>query len=368
MTDERMSDDDTDAKADAAAAAVAGASPVATEAPLRRRRRVWVLLAALLGVVALAALVYAAVQRGRDLLAERDARIAALAEGLNAAEAQIDRLQTRLSDQAVGIQRTAAEMARFAERLAAQDQAIGLLRDELGGGRARVQLAVVEQLLMLANDRLQVGREVAAALAALEAADARLAALKDPRLYPVREAIARERSALQAVDLPDEVGIALTLSGLIERAPRLPLATEAPVRFEPQPSAATSLPETASAATRAWAAVQRALSSLFSVRRAQGLPPRLVSEEQAALIRQILQTQLEGARLALLRRHTAVFRELCGSAARSLEAYFHAGDPAVASARAELLRLQGIQLEPPLPDISRSLVLLRSQLEAEATH
>ena len=37
--------------------------------------------------------------------------------------------------------------------------------------------------------------------------------------------------------------------------------------------------------------------------------------------------------------------------------------PAVAAARSELQRLQGLQLQPPLPDISRSLGLLRRHLE-----
>lgn len=367
-TDTRMTDDKNEAPLAAAEPPAqsepASAAPsVAASAATHGGNVGWRWLGWLLLIAILAAAGWEGYRRGDALLQSRDARIEALAQSLNAAEAQADRLQTRMSDQAVAVQRNAAEIARFAERLHAQDEAIGLLREELGGGRTRVQLAVIEQLLILANDRLQVGREVPSAIAALEAADARLAALKDPRLFPVREAISRERAALQAVPLPDDVGAALTLSGLIARAPRLTLATQAPEHFEARPQPAAPLPEDASAWMRAWAAVKRAVGSAFTIRRDDGPAPRLLSDEQTALIRQVLTMKLEGARLALLRRDAASFRDLCASAASWLDDYFHAGDPAVSAARAELQRLQALQLSPPLPDISRSLVLLRGQLD-----
>ncbi|MEQ1440125.1 uroporphyrinogen-III C-methyltransferase [Fontimonas sp. SYSU GA230001] len=329
----------------------------------RRAGGAWLVLA-LLVLAVLAAGAWQAWRAGSAWIAERDERIADLAQSLKAAEAQIDRLQTRLSDQAVAVQRAAAELARIPDRLQAQDQAIGELREELGGGRARVQLALVEQLLLLANDRVQVAREVTPAIAALDAADARLAALKDPRLFELRETIARERAALQAVAQPDTVGAALVLSGLVARAAQLPLATQVPEHFHAQPGAALPLPADAGAWARAWAAIKRALASAFSVRRADGPQPRLLGDEQTALVRQVLMLKLEGARVALLRQDSASFRDLCASAAGWLDQYFHAGDPAVAAARAELLRLQGMQLQPPLPDISRSLTLLRARLEA----
>src|SRR3546814_4968279 len=43
-----------------------------------------------------------------------------------------------------------------------------------------------------------------------------------------------------------------------------------------------------------------------------------------------------------------------------LDTYFQNDDPGVATAHAELQRLQPLELSPPLPDISRSLGLLRA--------
>lgn len=361
--DPRMTEQQDD-KSSAAPAAQGEVKPATTPAAARRGRgsgwwaALLLLLLAVLGVAA-----WQAYRWGSAWLAQQDERVTALAQSLSAAEAQIDRLQTRLSDQAVATQRTAAELARVPERLHAQDQAIGELREELGGGRARVQLALVEQLLLLANDRVQVAHEVAPAIAALDAADARLAALKDPRLFELRETIAGERAALQAVVQPDTVGAALVLSGLIGRAPQLALATQVPEHFESRPPPATPPPSDAGMWARAWAAVKRALASTFSVRRSDSPAPELLSVEQTALIRQVLMLKLEAARVALLRQDTSSFRDLCVSASAWLDAYFHAADPAVTSARAELQRLQALQLQPPLPDVSRSLGLLRRYLE-----
>src|SRR5690606_10633093 len=112
-----------------------------------------------------------------------------------------------------------------------------------------------------------------------------------------------------------------------------------------------------------WNAVRRAVSSAFTIRREGGPPPQLLDEEQDALVRQVLALKLESARAALLRRDAASFRELCRSASAWLGDYFSDAAPAVAAARAELARLQELQLEPPLPEISGSLTLLRAQLE-----
>ncbi|MES0873218.1 uroporphyrinogen-III C-methyltransferase [Sinimarinibacterium thermocellulolyticum] len=345
----------------AAGAEVAAAVPTAAG---RGRAALWGLLVLLVGLALVAAVGWEGWRRIEAMMAERDARIDRLQASVDAGGAQVERLQTRVADQAVAVQRNATQIARFGERLDAQDQAIGLLREELGGGRIRVQLAVVEQLLLLANDRLQVGREVDAAITALEAADTRLAALADPRLFAVREAIARERTALQAVPRADIPGAALVLASLIERAMRFALKAQVPERFTPVPRAAdTDEVEPTSRGQRAWLALRRAVSSAFTIRREAGPPPQMLSDEQDALIRQVLALKLEGARAALLRRDAATFRELCRSASAWLGEYFSDGDPAIEAARAELTRLQDLQLDPPLPDISASLVLLRAQLE-----
>jgi len=303
--------------------------------------------------------------RVTSLYLEHDELLRRATRDLNALEVQADRLESRQADLAAAAQRTTDELADFARRIEASDELVGDLKDQLAGGRGHFQLAAVEQLLLLANDRLQLARDVPAALVAIDEADARIASLRDPRLFPVRQALAQEKAALQAVPLPDYAGAALTLSSLIQRAPRLPLVARVPTRFEATPERVL-LPEQARWYERVGASIREALSSVFAVRRDTGPSPRLLGAEQEALVVQVLALKLEGARVALLRGDTTSFRDLCESAAVWLDTYFQRDDPGVAAARAELERLRPLELSPPLPDTNRSLSLLRAIMRPAA--
>ena len=230
------------------------------------------------------------------------------------------------------------------------------------GGRSRVQLAAVEQLLLLANDRLLLARDVEGALRALSLADQRLAALKDPRFYPVREALAQEQAALAALPAADAAGVTLALAQIMRNAVRFPLRARMPERFEPAPQE-TILPADDTLVQRVWGATRTALSAIFTLRRSEGPALRLLAPEEEVLAARILQLKLEGARLALLSGDGAAVRDLTRSAAEWLRSYYNDSDPAVRAALTELDRVAQLDLNPTPPDISRSLTLLRAHLD-----
>jgi len=95
-----------------------------------------------------------------------------------------------------------------------------------------------------------------------------------------------------------------------------------------------------------------------------GPPPRLLAPEQEALVPQILELKLEGARLALLATDAAAFRDLTAGSRQWLLDYYNGSDPSVRAALADLERLSRLDLTPALPDITRSLTLLRAHLQA----
>jgi uroporphyrin-III C-methyltransferase len=119
-----------------------------------------------------------------------------------------------------------------------------------------------------------------------------------------------------------------------------------------------------SALDRAWTAIKEALSSVFALRRSEGPKPRLLAPDEEALVVQILQLKLEGARLALLANDTRTFHELAVEADAWLIEYYDETNGDVKYAHAELQRLGALQLATSLPDISRSLALLRAQLNS----
>lgn len=331
-------------------------TPAVTERPRPARWKTLLLLTLVLALALAGWRVY-------ELLKGQAERIQELSRGLNTLEAQVARLDTRQSDLAQAAQHNSSEIASFASRLDEYDQAAGKLAEQLQGGRVRFQLAAVEHLLLAGNERVQLEHDVRGAITALELADERLASLAEPRLFKLREAIAQERAALLAVPQADLTSAALTLSSLIARVPRLPLRARVPERLDVR-SEHSDLPEGATWSERLWAGLKEALASVFTVRRNSGPAPQLLPPEQEVVVYQVLALKLEGARVAMLRGDVTSLRGLCDSASAWLRDYFRADDPNVLSAQAELERLKSMQLDPPLPDISRSLTLLRGYLDA----
>lgn len=281
-----------------------------------------------------------------------------------ALEAQLVEISTRQSDLSRQGDRNGTDIAAVQSRAEESFTLMSRIGQELSGGRARFQLAAVEHLLLLASDRLLLHRDTGAALIAMDLADERLAALSDPALFPVREALSQERAALRAVPRPDITSATLTLSSLIERVPQLPLIARAPTRYtstDARGSEATG--GTALGWRRVLASVQETLASLVTIRRDDNSGAlRMLPPETEAIVYHVLTLKLEGARVALLRGDTVALREELHSASAWLDQQFRQQDPGVLAARGELERLQQLDLTPPLPQTGRGLALLRAQL------
>jgi uroporphyrin-3 C-methyltransferase len=136
-------------------------------------------------------------------------------------EARLGQLEARI----VGIQN---------DRLAMET-----LYQELSQSRDEWTLAEVEQILLVASQQLQLAGNVKAALAALEAADARLAKSDRPQLTALRRVIAEDIDRLKASPFVDVTGIGLKLERMIGGINDWPLAMQArPVAAERSASAA----------------------------------------------------------------------------------------------------------------------------------
>ncbi|MGQ0587734.1 MAG: uroporphyrinogen-III C-methyltransferase [Gammaproteobacteria bacterium] len=294
--------------------------------------------------------------------------LARLGREVQALRAQADELGSRQTDLAQAVQRNGVDVASLVGQVEDSNEALARLNETVEGGRTRVQLAAIEQLLLMANDRLQLAHDANSALRALDLADQRLSRLNDPRLLPVREALSQERAALAAMALPDTTGFALALGDIQKRAATLPLRVHVSRPGEPSaPAAQAPAPAAEGGAwSRVVANVKAALAGLFSLRRDDAAGARLLHPDEAALVGQILELKLEGARLALLARDGLAFRELAGASRDWLERHYDPTDTDVQLASRKLAELHGQALAPAPPDISRSLALLRAQLGAIA--
>ncbi len=245
------------------------------------------------------------------------------------------------------------------------------LRDSLKRDTDAWIAAEAAYLVKIAVDRLNLERDVRTAISALETADQRLKALGDPDLFDTRRKLADDAVALRTTDLPDLTSTALALSAMIDRVERLPLPSDTgPASAKAAPAeGSTPAEEGAAAAGEEKSGWQQALDdamkelkSLVVIKRKDANEPPLLPPTERAFLRQNLRLKLEAAKIALLRRDTRLFRDSVNTASQWIKTYFDAQAPATLSTLEALNRYAGMELNPPLPDVSGSLQVLNEWL------
>jgi uroporphyrin-3 C-methyltransferase len=99
------------------------------------------------------------------------------------------------------------------------------------------------------------------------------------------------------------------------------------------------------------------LSEHIKVRRHEAPIEALPDAQTELHLHQLLRLRLEAARLALLRDDGDVYDTQLDGALALIDAYYT--EEASGSLREMVVGLKGVELRPPLPDISRSYTLLR---------
>lgn len=252
-----------------------------------------------------------------------------------------------------------------------QDARIGLeknlaqLQTELGRDRNAWTLAEVRYYLRLANTRLLLLADVASARRGLELADARVKSLASPALHKVRALLNDEITALKAVPEVDIEGASLRLIALARQVEELPMLT--PTRDDKAAQASTPR---APADIRDWRAHAQAiwaeLKTLVTIRRTDRPVNALLAPEQMLFLRHNLRLKLEAARLALLQKDTVVYQAGLTEAGEWIAAYFNRDAATVKALLEQLKELAALELQPPLPDISRSLAAVEALEEQQA--
>ncbi len=323
----------------------------------RRRALLTLLAVALVLVVAYAVLESWRKAKQQEQLAESRAREAAEAT----ARAQV------AAQQAQEAQRKLAELEQAAANAAAAEAPVALGRDD-------ALLLEVERLVMLAMNDVQLTRQPATALAALELADARLAASNDPRWAALRRALARDIERLRAAPSVDTTGNALKLDQLIAGAEVWPLANApaapppAPPKAAPRPAAkkadappeppAEPPPPGAWQTARAWLAAE--FGDLVRINEVGTPEALLLGNEQGKLVRQQLKLRLLGARLSLLARNDRLYQADIDNAQTLLALYFDARHAGVAGAAATLRQLRSTALSFDPPTLADSQAAVRA--------
>ena len=280
-------------------------------------------------------------RRLRDI--EHDARearsVARLSqEGMREAQLKVVQLESRLAESQ------------------SQQLALEALYQELSRNREEWQLAEIEQVLAIAQQQLQLAGNVRAALLALQLAEARLAKTDRPQFVPLRRALARDIERLKALPLLDIAAMTARLDSLIASVDSLPLA------FEERSSNAKEEVKNAPEAgfwSRLGAEVWSELKQLVVVRQVGTSEPPLLAPPQAYFLRENLRLRLLNARLSLLARDEAGYREDLRAAQAWIRRYYDVNSKQTADTLLQLKQLSAASISFEMPTISESLDAVR---------
>lgn len=254
------------------------------------------------------------------------------------------------------------------ELLATQQRQIDHNAQQLleAGNRTRTDwlLAEAEFLLRIANQRLLVEKDIRGALAALQEADSVLLESDDVGVYAVRQQLAKEVLALKGIAGVDRTGLYLTLEAAIDSVNQLTddaLIHDRAPAFTGSGDEAEPIGDQGMLAN-AWYQLKTTLGNVIVVRRLDEPVKPLLSPDQSAYARLNLQLMLEEAEMAVLRGNQPLFERALGKAATALGQWYDRSDQRIVALARTLTELATRNVDPELPDISRSLSLLKARL------
>ena len=256
------------------------------------------------------------------------------------------------------------QLESLPNRLSAVESSISSFQGISTGARDDWLIAEAEYYMQLANAQLQLANNPELAILALNHADDRLIQLSDARLTQTRGALSDELRALETMEKPDISGIVLTLTSLAGVIESLPLADTLIMSEQPQPNGPGS---ELTGINRAWTSVTNALKGIIKIRDTTGVVLPLIAPREEYFLRANVSLQLQAARLALLRGEEAVFSQSLDDTDVWLAEYYDKDNTGVISARKTIADIQGNVITVPIPDISRSIFLLRQYNELYKT-
>lgn len=284
---------------------------------------------------------------------------------------QVAGLQSQLATEDSKVERILGEQSStFGERLeltkSELTKAVEQIQRQLSRTRGDVLVADAEYLLSIANQKLHLVGDVKAVLAAMEAADQRLHDSGDPGVFAVREALAEEIDLLKKMNPPDIVGISARILALESKIRDIPLllphsATSGepalkPRQTEQSPGPAESEPEEQGVLD---SAIEN-LKGFVTVRRTDRPIQAILTPEEVEGLRQILLLKLEMARASLLRGDEAMYSGNLLSAQEFVQSHFDRQADVTREALEELGSLSEQKIRIPMPDVSKSLSLIRN--------
>jgi uroporphyrin-3 C-methyltransferase len=295
-------------------------------------------------------------------------------EAINAETAAVTRSTQELSRE---LQVKVGVLESRQQETQGQQLALEQLYQDLSKNRDEWALAEIEQVLSTASQQLQLAGNVQGALIALQNADRSLSRSDKPQFITIRRAIAKDTEKLKGLPAVDMAGVALRLDNAIAQIDTLPLLSGERPALPAAPElaragaqaganggAAAQPPTLGARVTETWRNWSREmwddLRQLIRVRSVDTPEALMLSPSESYFVRENLKLRLLNARLALLSRNEATFRDDLNSAQETLLKYFDTRARTTQSVQAALRQVQGNNLAIEMPTLADSLNAVRN--------
>ena len=294
----------------------------------------------------------------------------------NAVNAETAALARDVADQSKELQIKVGVLESRQSEAQSQQVALEQLYKDLSQNRDEWALTEIEQVLSTASQQLQLAGNVQGALIALQNADRAVSRSDTPQFLTIRRAIAGDIEKLKGLPAVDLAGVAVRLDHVIGQVDTLPLLSDekpllpvAPVRAGRKGEAAAT-----AAPAQPLGVGQRMLETwqlwsqemwddvrqLIRVRSVEEPEALMLSPSETFFVRENLKLRLLNARLALLSRNEATFRDDLATAQGMLLKYFDTRARVTQSAQAALRQVQANNLTIEMPTLADSLNAVRN--------
>jgi uroporphyrin-III C-methyltransferase len=258
------------------------------------------------------------------------------------------------------------------KQFAQQQQSLQTLLTENPALSRQWHLVTVQDILQQAYMTLYWQKNIPATITLLTLADNTLQKVVDPTVYPIRDRLAQEITALKTVPTVDYSELLARLNAIEQQFKRLPRVTPTPATDAAESSATDATMASPTIDTnKHWLTIVqdlwRQLQTLVVIRHHQQPIDPILSMEQRQLLEQNLTLLIQQAQWAVLQHDTKLYRQSLTQAIEQINQYFDLQQMITRNIVGQLTALQQIDIAPELPDIHASLQSVQELLAQKLT-
>jgi uroporphyrin-3 C-methyltransferase len=243
------------------------------------------------------------------------------------------------------------------EQFAQQRQSLQTLLAENPALSRQWHLVTVQDILQQAYMTLYWQKNTQATITLLTLADNTLQKIVDPSVYPIRDRLAQEITALKTVPSVDYSELLAQLNAIGRQFTRLPTVAPTPETSGAESSATAASPTIDT--NKRWLTVVQdlwqQLKSLVVIRHHQQPIDPILSVAQRQLLEQNLLLLIQQAQWAVLQQDAKLYRQSLTQVIEQINHYFDPQQPITRNIVSQLTALQQMDIAPELPDIHASL-------------